>query len=231
MRRFPSWSSTSSSASSSRPRISTWRLSTVVSVSSSAASANSSPKTQVSPASMRWSWERSLTTLERSGSSTSDSSPRKNSSRSAIAFDVSMSAVSEERSSRWLSSSSRSCFRSSTSRSALWSGSGNAKPPRRRDWKASRRRLLDRVDRPRVFRPGQLHLWLRATRAKPAVRHPASDSGGGAIDHGELLARRVPSSLRTGVEHILQPGYDYANEFEYGLDLILDGLERARETA
>ena len=30
-------------------------------------------------------------------------------------------------------------------------------------------------------------------------------------------------------EHAMQPGYDYANEFEYGLDLILDGLERAVE--
>ena len=26
-------------------------------------------------------------------------------------------------------------------------------------------------------------------------------------------------------EHAMQPGYDYADEFEYGLDLILDGLE------
>ena len=29
-------------------------------------------------------------------------------------------------------------------------------------------------------------------------------------------------------EHIMLPGYDFADEFEYGLDLILDGLERAR---
>jgi AcrR family transcriptional regulator len=29
-------------------------------------------------------------------------------------------------------------------------------------------------------------------------------------------------------EHAVQPGYDYADEFEYGLDLILDGLESAR---
>ena len=28
-------------------------------------------------------------------------------------------------------------------------------------------------------------------------------------------------------EHILQPGYDYADEFEFGLDLILDGLTRS----
>jgi AcrR family transcriptional regulator len=27
--------------------------------------------------------------------------------------------------------------------------------------------------------------------------------------------------------HVLQPGYDYADEFEFGLDLVLDGLERA----
>ena len=30
---------------------------------------------------------------------------------------------------------------------------------------------------------------------------------------------------------VLQPGYDYADEFEFGLDLILDGLERVRDTA
>ena len=33
------------------------------------------------------------------------------------------------------------------------------------------------------------------------------------------------------VEHVLLPGYDYAKEFEFGLDLILDGLERAASTA
>jgi AcrR family transcriptional regulator len=27
------------------------------------------------------------------------------------------------------------------------------------------------------------------------------------------------------VDHVLQPGYDYAQEFEFGLDMILDGLE------
>jgi hypothetical protein len=29
-------------------------------------------------------------------------------------------------------------------------------------------------------------------------------------------------------EHAMKPGYDYADEFEHGLDLILDGLERVR---
>jgi AcrR family transcriptional regulator len=33
------------------------------------------------------------------------------------------------------------------------------------------------------------------------------------------------------VEHVLQPGYDYGEEFAFGLDLILDGLEmRVRAT-
>ena len=31
------------------------------------------------------------------------------------------------------------------------------------------------------------------------------------------------------VEHVLRPGYDYGAEYEFGLELILDGLDRARE--
>ena len=30
--------------------------------------------------------------------------------------------------------------------------------------------------------------------------------------------------------HVMKPGYDYGDEFEYGLDLILDGLARAHES-
>lgn len=33
------------------------------------------------------------------------------------------------------------------------------------------------------------------------------------------------------VDHVMQPGYDYGHEYEYGLDLVLDGLERARDAA
>ena len=32
-------------------------------------------------------------------------------------------------------------------------------------------------------------------------------------------------------EHAMKPDYDYANEFEFGLDLILDGLEQAGNVA
>lgn len=31
--------------------------------------------------------------------------------------------------------------------------------------------------------------------------------------------------------HVLEPGYDYGDEYEFGLDLILDSLERARATS
>jgi AcrR family transcriptional regulator len=39
-----------------------------------------------------------------------------------------------------------------------------------------------------------------------------------------------PHLTELTVEHVLQPGYDYADEFKFGLELILDGLERARAT-
>lgn len=32
-------------------------------------------------------------------------------------------------------------------------------------------------------------------------------------------------------EHAMKPGYDFADEFGYGLDLVLDGLERAMSSA
>jgi hypothetical protein len=35
-----------------------------------------------------------------------------------------------------------------------------------------------------------------------------------------------PNLVEFITEHAMKPGYDYGHEFEYGLDLILDGLER-----
>jgi hypothetical protein len=50
-----------------------------------------------------------------------------------------------------------------------------------------------------------------------------------------ILAQRpadeYPHLTETTVEHVLRPGYDDGNEFAFGLDLLLDGLERARDTA
>jgi len=42
------------------------------------------------------------------------------------------------------------------------------------------------------------------------------------------LAGQYPHLAEMIVEHALKPGYDYAQEFEFGLDMILDGLERYR---
>lgn len=52
-----------------------------------------------------------------------------------------------------------------------------------------------------------------------------------APDVAEAILARFPSEeypylAELTTEHVLQPGYDYGNEFEFGLDLILDGLER-----
>jgi AcrR family transcriptional regulator len=43
-------------------------------------------------------------------------------------------------------------------------------------------------------------------------------------------ANTYPNLVEFITEHAMKPGYAYGNEFEYGLDLILDGLERARGT-
>jgi AcrR family transcriptional regulator len=43
---------------------------------------------------------------------------------------------------------------------------------------------------------------------------------------GNLPADEYPHFTEIAVEHALQPGYDYGNEYLFGLDLILDGLER-----
>jgi AcrR family transcriptional regulator len=42
-----------------------------------------------------------------------------------------------------------------------------------------------------------------------------------------MPADEYPHLTELAVEHVLQPGYEFGNEFEFGLDLILDGLERA----
>jgi hypothetical protein len=38
---------------------------------------------------------------------------------------------------------------------------------------------------------------------------------------------RYPNLAEFVNEHVMKPGYDYGNEFEYGLDLILDGIAKA----
>ncbi len=45
----------------------------------------------------------------------------------------------------------------------------------------------------------------------------------------QIPVDRYPHVVELATQHVLQPGYDYGEEFEFGLDLILDGLERLRE--
>ena len=40
-------------------------------------------------------------------------------------------------------------------------------------------------------------------------------------------ANEYPNLAAFVTDHVLQPGYDFAEEFEYGLDVILNGLEQA----
>ena len=60
------------------------------------------------------------------------------------------------------------------------------------------------------------------------------DAGEETADLARMIMARFtpdeyPHLTELTVEYVLQPGYDYGDEFEFGLDLILDGLERARE--
>jgi AcrR family transcriptional regulator len=44
-------------------------------------------------------------------------------------------------------------------------------------------------------------------------------------------AGEYPNLAAFITDHAMKPGYDFADEFEVGLDVILDGLERVRDTA
>lgn len=43
-----------------------------------------------------------------------------------------------------------------------------------------------------------------------------------------MATGEYPAMVEMATTYYLQPGYDFADEFEFGLDLILDGLERRR---
>ena len=62
---------------------------------------------------------------------------------------------------------------------------------------------------------------------------PFENGGGEVVDVAESMLEPFPVNTYPNLvefitEHAMKPGYQYSNEFEYGLDLILDGLERAR---
>jgi AcrR family transcriptional regulator len=47
----------------------------------------------------------------------------------------------------------------------------------------------------------------------------------------ESPMNEYPHLAEMAIERAMKPGYDYGDEFEFGLDLILDGLKRAQDRA
>jgi AcrR family transcriptional regulator len=69
--------------------------------------------------------------------------------------------------------------------------------------------------------------FAMSERALP-FETPAETAELAASITGDFGADEYPHFTEFAVEHVLQPGYDYGAEFEFGLDLILDGLDRSR---
>ena len=42
----------------------------------------------------------------------------------------------------------------------------------------------------------------------------------------QVSADAYPHLVEFSIEHILKPGYDFGDEFEFGLSVVLDGLAR-----
>jgi AcrR family transcriptional regulator len=60
---------------------------------------------------------------------------------------------------------------------------------------------------------------------------PFDDSDSAAEVAGQIMEQfptaAYPYLAELTIKHVLQPGYNYGDEFEFGLDLVLDGLGRA----
>jgi AcrR family transcriptional regulator len=62
------------------------------------------------------------------------------------------------------------------------------------------------------------------------------EPGEETVELAEAILQHLPPDeyphlIELTIEHVLRPGYDYGTEYEFGLELILDALERARESA
>lgn len=47
------------------------------------------------------------------------------------------------------------------------------------------------------------------------------------MEQPDMMSDAFPHLAEMAVKHILQPGYAYGNEFDFGIELILDGIDRA----
>jgi AcrR family transcriptional regulator len=55
---------------------------------------------------------------------------------------------------------------------------------------------------------------------------PQTVSDAAAAFLAQFPAEDYPHLAELATKHVLQPGYDYGDEFDFGLELILDGLDR-----
>lgn len=62
------------------------------------------------------------------------------------------------------------------------------------------------------------------SEASPPINGPETVSEVAESMMFRVLAETYPRLLEFTTGHILEPGYDFGAEFEFGLDLILDGL-------
>jgi AcrR family transcriptional regulator len=63
---------------------------------------------------------------------------------------------------------------------------------------------------------------------------PFGDNEEETVEVAQMMMAQVPADeyphlTEFTLQHVLQPGYDYGDEFGFGLDLILDGLDKASE--
>lgn len=91
-------------------------------------------------------------------------------------------------------------------------------------------------------------LWLQMTAHAYAIldsflygfaleEAPLPASGGEEVHEvaeemtAALDAERYPRLFEFATEHVMQPGYSFGASFEFGLDLIIDGLRTASQRA
>jgi hypothetical protein len=82
-----------------------------------------------------------------------------------------------------------------------------------------------------VLPPRQLRLRIRLQELTLPFETSGDLAEAAESSLGQFPADEYPHFGETITEHVTKPVYDFANEFEFRLDLILDGLERIRDTA
>ena len=112
--------------------------------------------------------------------------------------------------------------------SRLNPGPGDAATPQRLHRHPAGGGLLGGTDRPRLRPDRQLRLRVRPVGERAAHPRPGQRRRHRRVDDGQFFdAEAYPALLEFTMEHIMRPDYDFGEEFEYGLDLILDGLARS----